>query len=176
MASNEKSVLIDTDVLIHLNKAGRLSLLKELFPGRVYILDFVVEELKSMSGSQIDMMLKLGIVKEMAFPDSEEILKEYGLLRRTKGKGESACMAICRYQKDILASSNLRDIKSYCEEHRIEYITTMDILAIAYKKNKLSLIEVDQCVWQITSNGSKLPYDSLQPFLDRDFLIGKLDY
>ncbi len=125
---------IDTDVLIHLNKAGRLSLLKELFSGGSTYSILSLKNLGPCQGSQIDMMLKLGIVKAMAFPDSEQVLREYSILRRTKGKGESACMAICRYQKNILASSNLRDIKSYCEEHKIEYITTMDILAIAYNK------------------------------------------
>jgi hypothetical protein len=34
-----------------------------------------------------------------------------------KGDGEAACMAIVRFSKDILASSNLKDIANYCKMH-----------------------------------------------------------
>ncbi len=40
-------------------------------------------------------------------------MKEYFLLQRTLGKGESACMMYCKDNQDVLESSNLRDIKDY---------------------------------------------------------------
>ncbi len=177
MAKTETPILIDTDVIIHLSKAERLSLLKELFPGRVYMLDYLVEELRSMSGSQIDMMLQLGIVQEMAFPTGDKnIFGEYNRLKATKGKEESACMAVCRYRKNILASSNLVDIKSYCEQYSIKYLTTMDILSIGYKNGKLSLAECDESIQGIRSKGSRLPYATLSEYLKRDFNSEKLNY
>jgi hypothetical protein len=96
-------------------------------------------------------------------------------LKKTKGKGESACMAICRYQKKILASSNLTDTKTYCQTHQIRYLTTMDILAIGYKKGKLTLADADQCISHIISKGSKLPCSTLQEYLKK-FDAKKLNY
>ena len=45
---------------------------------------------------------------------------EYARLRNTLllGKGESACMVHCRDNKDVLGSSNLRDIRDYCGRAR----------------------------------------------------------
>lgn len=177
MAKDENLILVDTDVIIHLKKADRMSLLREIFPGRVYLLDIIIEELRSMTGSQIDMMLNLGIVQEMAFPTSDQnIFKEYNELKKTKGKGESACMAICRFQKNILASSNLLDIRPYCTQHNIKYLTTMDIFAIAYNKGKLTMEEGNKCVQEIRAKGSKLPYPTLQEYIERVFNSEKLNY
>ena len=47
------------------------------------------------------------------------------------GEGERACMAIARFDKEVIASSNFRDVATYCQEHNIEYIGVMDILTIA---------------------------------------------
>jgi len=42
-------------------------------------------------------------------PKSIEISKEYALLKKTKGIGEAACMAVARYSNEYIASSNLKD-------------------------------------------------------------------
>jgi predicted nucleic acid-binding protein len=175
---HEKLILIDADVIIHLFKAERLTILKELFEGRIYVLDYVLEELKSMAPFQLGIILGLKILQEMKFPTNRmEVLLEYNKLKKTMGKGESACMAICRYQKDILASSNLKDIKPYCEEHQIEYLTTLDILAIAYLKKKMTVAEVDHCIYQIKSKQSRLPrYDKIEDFIKTEFDTKKTSY
>lgn len=176
---HEKLILVDADVIFHLFRAERMSLLKELYPGRVFILDLVMEELKSFASSQIDFVIKLGILKEMPFPTSSgEILMEYNRLKREdKGKGESACMAVCRYQKNIIASNNLRDIKTYCEQFEIEYLTTMDILAIGFLKEKLTVAEADYCIHLIKSQRGRLPnYDKIEDFIKAEFDRNKLTY
>ena len=58
------------------------------------------------------------------------------------GKGERACMAIAKCGKQVIASSNFRDIADYCEANDIEYIGLMDILTIAIRK---SIYTVDEC-------------------------------
>lgn len=118
--------------------------MRELYKGRLLVLDLVLEELmrNRTIAPHVENFLRFKVIEEYSFPSKdEEILKEYALLRKTKGKGESACMAVCRYQNNILASSNLRDIKPYCEHYGIAYLTTMDILSIAYKKEFL----IDAC-------------------------------
>jgi predicted nucleic acid-binding protein len=175
---HEKLILIDADVIIHLFKAERLTILKELYEGRIYVLDYVLEELKSMAPFQLGIILGLKILQEMKFPTNRiEVLLEYNKLKKTMGKGESACMAVCRYQKDILASSNLKDIKPYCEEHQIEYLTTLDILAIAYLKKKMTSAEIDHCIYQIKSKQSRLPrYDKIEDFIKVEFDKEKINY
>ncbi|MFY8036014.1 MAG: hypothetical protein ACOVMQ_02545 [Cyclobacteriaceae bacterium] len=178
MEKHEKLILVDADVIIHLSKADRLTILKELFDGRIYVLDYVLEELKLMAPFQLNVILGLKILQEMKFPTNRaEVLLEYNKLKKTMGKGESACMAVCRYQKDILASSNLKDIKSYCEEHQIEYLTTLDILAIACLKKKMTAEEVDLCIYQIKRKQSKLPkYDKIEDFIKVEFDRKKVNY
>jgi predicted nucleic acid-binding protein len=175
---HEKLILVDADVIIHLSKADRLTILKELFEGRIYVLDYVLEELKLMAPFQLAIILGLKILQEMKFPTNRaEVLLEYNKLKKTMGKGESACMAVCRYQKDILASSNLKDIKPYCEEHQIEYLTTLDILAIAYLKKKMTAAEVDHSIYQIKSKQSRLPkYDKIEDFIRAEFDKKKITY
>lgn len=125
----------------------------------------------------VENFLRFKVIEEYKFPSQDEqILKEYASLSKTKGKGESACMAVCRYQNNILASSNLRDIKPYCEQYGIAYLTTMDILAIAHKKGLISLKECDDSIKAILSKQSKLPYDNLSEFLAKDFKTEKCQY
>jgi hypothetical protein len=176
---HEKLILVDADVIFHLFRAERMSLLKELYKGRIYVLDLVVEELKSFAPSQLDFIIKLGILQEMNFPTSNrEILSEYNRLRKEdKGKGESACMAVCRHQKNIIASNNLKDIKPYCQQFQIEYLTTMDILAVSFLKKKLTAAEADYCIYLIKSQRGKLPlYDKIEDFVKMEFDKEKINY
>ncbi|MBI3218564.1 MAG: hypothetical protein HYZ44_03560 [Bacteroidetes bacterium] len=176
---HEKLILIDADVIFHLFRAERLSLLKELYPGRVLILDVVMEELKSFASSQLEFIIKLGILREMTFPtSSSEILTEYNRLKREdKGKGESACMAVCRFQKNIIASNNLSDIEPYCKEFEIEYLTTMDILAVGFLKGKLTAAEADYSIHIIKSQRGRLPnYNKVEDFIKDKFDMKKTNY
>lgn len=178
MGSKTVYILLDADVVIHFYKADRLSVLQELYKGRLLILDFVLEELlrnKTIS-PYVENFLRFKVIEEYAFPiKDEQILQEYVLLSKSMGKGESACMAVCRYQNNILASSNLKDIKPYCEQHRIAYLTTMDILAIAYKKGVMSLKECDDSIKLILAKQSKLPYNNLSDYL-KEFNTQKYHY
>lgn len=179
MDSKTVYVLLDADVIIHLYKANRLSVLQELYNGRLLVLDLVLEELmrNKTIAPYVENFLRFKVISEYCFPSKdEEILKEYALLSKTRGKGESACMAVCRYQNNILASSNLKDIKPYCERYGIAYLTTMDILAIAYKKGFMSLKECDESIRTILSKQSKLPYNNLSDFLAMDFKNEKIQY
>ena len=83
------------------------------------------------------------------------------------GKGESACLVYCRYNKDILASSNLKDILRYCDFHKIEYIKTEDILYEGFKKGVLTESGCDEFINTIKRKGSKFPYDTFREILEK---------
>ena len=78
--------------------------------------------------------------------------------------GESACMAVAKCENDIIASSNLKDIKTYCEENSITYLTTMDILMDAIEKSVLSEDECDQIIQKVKASNSKLPVNSISEY------------
>ena len=162
MATIETKIVLDADVIIHFVKAERFSLLLDIFPEYDYImLDAVYEEVTvpRPTKTQIDNMLqffpgKLAIVK---FEPKGDSRREYAILRSTLGKGESACMVYCRDNKDVLGSSNLRDIREYCKLNQITYLTTLDFLYYAYARKKITKEEVDTFITQVISKGSKLP-------------------
>ncbi|SFT89325.1 hypothetical protein SAMN04489724_2608 [Algoriphagus locisalis] len=151
-------ILVDADVLIHLFKAEKISLLNELYPKRVYILDIVLNELKENRTirNNIDSILLFSGIQELQFPTSSnpKLLHEFlALKKETKADdGESACLVYCKYHSDIIASSNTKDIKPYCEENGMAYLTTLDIFCIAVAKGLLSDSEVNQMIQKITHN------------------------
>lgn len=85
----------------------------------------------------LEPLIKSGQIQKMDFPEDSKINKEFARIKSVKpiiGNGERACMAVARFNKDIVASSNFRDIAPYCNEHNILYLGTLDILSIAVTK------------------------------------------
>lgn len=163
-----KIILLDADVIIHFIKGDRLALLTEIFPNKYGILDFVFNEVfKGNLRTQVENLLRYKRIVEVPFDDSLEVTKEFASLKKRYGLGESACMAYCKFHKDVFASSNLADIKPYCEANEIQYITTMDLLAEAFKKGMLAERECDIFIAMVKSKGSKLPVSSIQEYLRR---------
>ncbi|MCA0427067.1 MAG: hypothetical protein LCH37_06495 [Bacteroidetes bacterium] len=68
--NSEKFILLDSDVVIHFSKAGMVSLLKQLFPNRLLILDVVVKELmrKQSFRHEMENILKFKIASEIPLP------------------------------------------------------------------------------------------------------------
>jgi predicted nucleic acid-binding protein len=179
MDAKKVYILLDADVVIHFYKADRLSVLQTLYSGRLLILDIVLEELlrSKTIAPYVENFLTYKVIEEFKFPTlNSDVVKEYATLSKTRGKGESACMAVCRFLHHIIASSNLKDIKPYCEQHIIAYLTTMDIFAIAYTRKMMTLAECDACIQQILAKESKLPYNNLSQYLKNDFKAEKCHY
>ena len=65
------------------------------------------------------------------------------------GDGEAACMAVAKYTKDYIASSNLKDIKDYCDYFGITYLTTMDILLEGYYKQIMTEAQCDAFIKEV---------------------------
>lgn len=163
-----KIILLDADVIIHFIRGDRLAILTEIFPNKYGILDFVFNEVfKGNLRIQVENLLRYKRIFEVPFDDSPEVTKEFAILKKRYGLGESACMAYCKFHKEVFASSNLSDIKPYCKANGIQYITTMDLLAEAFTKGMLSERECDNFITMVKSKGSKLPVNSIQEFLRR---------
>lgn len=159
---NERLILIDADVLSHFISGGQITLLPHIFPYPIKILDKVYAEISRMPGrkTEVDNLLNFKLIEQIPFPETDpDIRKEYHYIKKKlfKGDGESACLAVVRYSKDILASSNLKDTAHYCKLHQITYLTTMDFLCQAVKNGQLSESDCDEFIHRVLKAGSRLP-------------------
>ena len=104
----EKLILLDTDVISHFISGGQFAILPSLFPYKKVLLDLVANELSASYKFKdyINNVINSGIIKEISFQGDKQITMEYAKLIKNFGRGESACMAYCRFNNDILASSN----------------------------------------------------------------------
>ncbi|MDP4277515.1 MAG: hypothetical protein Q8914_07765 [Bacteroidota bacterium] len=98
----------------------------------------------------------------MTFPDSNLAIKEeFALIKRKNyliGDGERACMAVAKHSKDIVASSNFRDVAPYCNANEILYLGTLDILTIAVNKEIYDEATCDSFIQNaINNNKARFP-------------------
>ena len=162
--TTKTKIVLDADVIIHFVKGGAFSLLPKIFPEYTYlILDVVYDEVtvNRATKMQIDNTLnffgsRISLIK---FDPKGTSRLEYARLRSALllGKGESACMVYCRDNMDVLGSSNLKDIKEYCANNNITYLTTIDFLYYAFIRKKMTKEDVDSFIAEVIAKGSKLP-------------------
>lgn len=151
-------IVLDADVLIHFAKGGMLSLLPDILPEYEHvILSTVYLEIHSIRNQVDNQVHLLKNITIEQFNPTGEMLKEYALLQKSYGKGESACMAYCKFTHHVIGSSNLRDIKEYCEKEQITYLTTLDFLYYAFVRGKISSEECSQFISTVNANDSHLP-------------------
>ncbi len=99
-----KKVVLDADVIIHFAKGDMLSMLPTILPGFEYIvLNKVYDEVRGSLKNQLDRQIHyLKNISVVDFNPKGEELREYAMLKKNFGVGESACMAYCRFTKDII--------------------------------------------------------------------------
>jgi predicted nucleic acid-binding protein len=161
--SNEPKILLDSDVVRHFINGRQILKLAAIFPKRFVMLDKVKDELcksKQIASTVIN-FLSMTKVDVIDFPNQKNIILEYAILSKKFGEGESACMAVAKFQKQFIASSNLKDIKSFCETHGITYLTTMDILIQAINNNIMTENECNEFITEVKLKGSKLPCNTI---------------
>lgn len=167
---DQEKILLDSDVIRHFIKGDRLLYLPKIFPNRLIIVDIVKDELcRSHSiATTVNNFISFTKVELMTFPSDITIKKEFArLIKMGFGEGESACMAVARFNKQIIASSNLKDIKVYCKENSIKYITTMDVLVEALENKIMDETECDYFIYNVKLKGSKLPCDTIKEYVNK---------
>ena len=173
MAKSVKTqIVLDADVVIHFSKGGRLSMLPTILPNYEYVLlEAVHEELLSDVRTQIDHQIALlKNIKLLPFAPRGEMLREYAMLRSRFGKGESACMAYCLFTNNVIGSSNLRDIRAYCEAKKIVYLTTIDFLWYAWQYGLMTPAEISSFISEVRAKGSKLPEVEIEKYVCKTIL------
>lgn len=161
-------IVLDADVLIHFAKASMLSLLPTIFPEYDHvILSTVYDELKTIRQQVDNQIAMLKNINTEAFAPSGDMRREYIMLKKKFGSGESACMAYCKYTNNIIGSSNLKDIKAYCTKESITYLTTIDFLYYAYNRGRMSNEECNTFIQTIVAKGSKLPMVDITQYIPK---------
>lgn len=152
-------IVLDADVIIHFYKGGLLTFLPNILSEYEHIvLSHVRNEILYDIRSAMDnQRLLLKNITYVEFAPQKEMAKEYALLVKRFGKGESACMAYCKYTNNVVGSSNLRDIKDYCAQNNITYLTTCDFLYYAWRRQKMNIEEINNFINTVKERGSKLP-------------------
>lgn len=164
----KKKIILDADVIIHFSKGGAIGQLPQIFPNKMYVPDIVFHEALSREYKiEVNNLFNFRLVEELEINDNINVFREYNQLKKKFGKGESACMAYCRYNKDVIGSSNLKDIKQYCEDNSIIYLTTMDFLAEAYRTGKMDEAACDFFIYNVKLKGSRLPFNTIAEFLSQ---------
>ena len=152
-------MVLDADVIIHFAKGGYLSMLPTIFKEfECVVLDKVYNELKGGIKHQLDnQVIFMKNIRLIEFNPIGDVMYEYFRLLESKGSGESACLAYCRFTNNVIGSSNLKDTSDYCKEHDIAYLTTIDFLYYAIKKGLMTNVEAEQFISDVISRGSILP-------------------
>lgn len=165
----ERKILLDSDVIRHFIKGADLGVLANIFKGRLVMLDVVRDELCRSKSLVVIItnFISFYKIEEMKFPSHNfDILKAYSeLMKDGQGTGESSIMAVARFQKQIIASSNLKDIRFYCLKYNIEYLTTMDILNLALNEKKIDMTFCNEFITKVRNAGSKLPVRSMEEYI-----------
>lgn len=166
MSPGEPKILLDCDVFIHFLKGGRIYELFKIFPGRFVMLDRVKMELLKRNSNQLAVAVVFGTadIEEMAMPTDQEIVKEYFTLKKLMDDGEAACLAVARFRKEYVASSNITQISGYCATHQIGLYTTMDLLVEAVTRGVLTEAECDQFITEVRVRNSKLPCGTMAEY------------
>ena len=162
----QKKIILDADVVIHFLKGGHIGMLSQIYPNKLFMPDIVFQEtFHGREKTEIENLFRFGFVHELEIKSDLKVFAEYNRLKKLFGKGESACMAYCRYNDDVIGSSNLKDITRYCNEHGIVFLTTMDFLEAAYRKGKLTEAECDEFIYNVKLKKSKLACDTIAEYL-----------
>jgi hypothetical protein len=164
--NGEPKILLDCDVVIHFLKGGKIMELPQIFPGRFVMLDKVKNELlkRSKNFLAINVFLVGAEVPVETMPTEQEIVKEYFSLKKVMDDGEAACLAVARFDKKYVASSNITQIATYCQSNGIVYYTTMDLLHEATVKGIMTDAECDVFIATVKSKDSRLPVSTIAQY------------
>ena len=171
MGKADKEILIDADVVSHFITGELALFLPKIFPNsKIKMLDKVYAELERWGKkAHVDNLINFKVVQVIPFPeDNIAIKKEYAYLKSTlRGDGESATMAVSKHTDYIMASSNLKDILTYCNQHLIDQLSTMDFLCRALAIGLFTEADCDTFITKVLTK-SKLPVSSMKKHTCRE--------
>ncbi|MDO8804483.1 MAG: hypothetical protein Q7R35_08625 [Elusimicrobiota bacterium] len=136
---------LDANILITLLNMNRLDIMAGLKGYEFYVPDQVVEEIhRKVQRERLREAIKAGWLKEIEVTDIAE-MEIYAQYRHRFGKGESACLAVGRNRKWIVATDDKavkREVSTVMGSGNL--LDTGAILAIAVKQGVLTSAELKE--------------------------------
>ena len=167
--STEPPLLLDTDFVSSFACVDRMDIIEGLYSGRMIVLEEVMVELERVPvlASRVRQSIEKGHIRsEVLLAGSKEALEFVRLYESGRyGAGESSCMSYLLCHEGTLASNNLRDVKRFCLEQRIELLTTPDVLRGLYEDGNLSREEADLIWREMVARKRKLPVATFGEYL-----------
>lgn len=177
-----KVILVDSDVISHFIATGHIYDLNEILaPHHLLIVQQVYNEATyhpwdDKRKEEVDEWLSKSKAEKINFPSQSMIVHEFYRLKHENkryGEGECACMAMAKYGKETIASSNFRDVAEYCDANGIEYIGVFDILQIALNKSIWDVEKCNQFIHDaVIINQARFPVDCIEDYKPRIDLSG----
>lgn len=161
--SERIQIVLDADVIIHFAQGGYLHLLPKVVPECSFVVLSVVrtelrQDTKNVLDNHIYFLKNISLIEYNPTGDERrEFARLTSLSGLCLGKGESACMTYARFHHHVVGSSNLKDIRDYCSEFGIAYLTTLDFLYYAFKTGLMTKQEIRAFGQKVRAAGSILP-------------------
>ena len=164
-----KKVFFDTDCISSFMRVNERNVIEELFDARIVIPEEVYEELSNPRVPHLKQQTDDMIANGHAQVESIEVGSSAYIIfskltnpmnRPIIGRGEGAAIAQAYTESGILASNNLRDVKKYVEEYKLEHYTTLDILRMAEEREILCESECESIWREMKRKGISLPEGS----------------
>ncbi|MBQ7517535.1 MAG: hypothetical protein IJU13_03795 [Bacteroidales bacterium] len=163
-------IVLDADVIIHFSQGGYLHLLPKVIPDCSFVvLSIVRNELRQETKNELDNHINfLKNITLIVYNPVGEERREFARLTSVSGlclgRGESACMTYARFHNNVVGSSNLKDIRTYCETFGIAYLTTWDFLFYAYRAGLMTKAEITEFGQKVRAAGSILPEMDIETY------------
>lgn len=168
--STNPPILFDTDTMSSFAWVNRLDILESLYSERMFVLPEIIYEISNVTHlkDRLELCIDKKTISIVNLDPLGDDGQEFARLRGLKkfGYGEAAAMAYAKNKEVILASNNLRDVLSYCSQHKISLISTRRIMYEAVKSNVLDMKEAET-IWQdMIKRKRKLPCNTFKEAFD----------
>ncbi len=168
---NEPPILLDTDFVSSFACVDRLDIIEGSYSRRMIVLEEVAEELKRVRylDDRVCFSIMHGHIRRVQMMAGSAEALEYARLCESYryGSGEAACMAYAHCCGGIVASNNLRDVRRYCNERKIQLLTTADVLVHVYDEERLDLAQIDSIWRRMVEKRNRLPAAAFAEYLEK---------
>jgi predicted nucleic acid-binding protein len=151
-------VSLDSSVIVDFHLAGALTLLEDLFSGRLLISDFVKKEL-------VDATLQLNVTEIIALSTDEEweFFRKLKQGRPGLGLGELGALCIARFHGAILITND-RQARLAAEEASIFVHGVLGVLEYAHEIGRLSGEKALEVLGEMIHQGAWISGDLVEQF------------
>lgn len=167
-------LVLDADLLSCFLHTNHLALLGKLYPQAV-ILDVVRSEIDKVPSlrSALGQVTDSGWFSLTSIDVPSDEATEYASLTRKKrlpsplGHSEAAVMAWVRYNGGTVGSNNLRDVRTYCQNNNLRFMTIRAVVADAVlNRESLSMVDAESFWAAMLTKGRRLPCQTAQEAVD----------